>query len=103
MILSTLACFLQSFTCVHFQDHKPIFSLPPLPEAGEVPEWTIVSEDSRESSLPEVEAADSDHLYSGSSNRSSGSSLTPSAAAVSPAKNKRKRLDDEDEEVSSKT
>src|SRR4051794_18429324 len=100
MLLSTLACFLQSSTCVRFQDHNPIFTLAPLPEPGEVPERTIVSEDSRESSLPEAEAADSDHLYLGSSSWSSGSSSTPSTAAASPAKNKRKRLDEEDEEVS---
>jgi hypothetical protein len=90
------------------QNHQILYSLPPLPEGGDVPERAIVTDDSQETSVRESEPTESEKS-AGSSDKisesvhASGSSQTNSLPpTASPEKRKRKRTPDKEDSGTSK-
>jgi hypothetical protein len=80
------------------QKHQSLSSLPPLPEGGEVKEWTVVTNDKQGTSRPESEVAGS-HKSAASSEKevkSEASESTRSLPSAASPKNKRKREELED-------
>ena len=89
------------------QNHQLLSSLPPLPEGGDVPERAIITDDSQEASLRDIEPAESEKS-AGSSDKASesvqasDSSTDSIPPATSPEKRKRKRTNDEEDSGASK-
>ncbi|KAK1613677.1 hypothetical protein QYE76_019194 [Lolium multiflorum] len=75
---------------IEYRNHKTTSPLPPLPEGGEVEEWTVVTDDNQGTSRPESEVAGS-QKSAASSEKEVESEATASTHSLPSAVSPRKR------------